>query len=159
HLTITRGKGADAATLSLDGTEIGAGQLGSPIPVDPGPHVIVGMVGDKEYLRETITIEEKETKTYEAKMRVPIKKIEEPSEQPPPPPPEEPQPKGRSKVPGIVVTVVGGVSLVVGFVGLGLRGGAISELEAKCGGDTTCPPSASPIADKGKLYTGLAEIG
>ena len=28
-----------------------------------------------------------------------------------------------------------------------------------CGGDTTCPPSAQSTADKGRLFTGLAEGG
>lgn len=159
-LTIMRGKGSESAIVELDGTEIGAGQLGSPIPVDPGPHIIVGRVGDKEYSRDTVTIEEKESKTFEVKMTVPVpKKVEGPVDDPNKLPPDaQPAAKGRSRVPGIAVTAAGGVSLILGFVFLGLRGGAISELDKLCGGDTTCPPSAQPTGDKGKLYTGLAEV-
>jgi hypothetical protein len=156
-LTIARGKGAESAVIELDGTEIGAGQLGSAVPVDPGPHVIVAKVSGKEQKRETVQLAEKENKTYKLELDLPPPKVETPPEEPKAPAAEEP--KGRSKVPGAVVTAIGGASLITGFVALGLRAGALKELDTKCGGDTHCPPSAQPIADKGRLYTGLAEVG
>ncbi|HMY21743.1 MAG TPA: hypothetical protein PKA58_35715, partial [Polyangium sp.] len=63
--TITRGKGAEAATVELDGNELGATQVGSEMPVDPGPHTIIGRVGQREIFNETITIAEKEKKSLE----------------------------------------------------------------------------------------------
>lgn len=157
-LTITRAKGGDTAVIELDGTEIGVGQLGSPIPVDPGAHVIVAKVGNKELLHESVTLAEKENKTFEVKLTIKMPKIEQPKDEPPPDlPKEEPPPPPRSRTPGIVVTVIGGVVMIAGFSFLAPRAAAISELDKLCGGDTTCPPSAEDTANRGKLFTGLAE--
>jgi hypothetical protein len=153
-LTISRGKGAEAAAVELDGQEVG--QLGAAMPVNPGPHVIVARVSGKEYLRETVTLAEKETKTFDVKITIaapPPPKVEEP----PPPPPAPPPP--RSRVPGIAVTAVGGVALITGFIGIAVSQGAISTLNGLCK-DGHCPntQSAMDTASKGKTMTGLAEI-
>lgn len=161
-LTIKRGKGADTAALTLDGTELGSTQVGSEIEVDPGPHEVVAKVGEKEGARKAVTLAETESKTIEIeidlaalnKVDKPIE-VEKPIDAPLPPPPPE---KG-SIVPGAVITGVGVAGLAVGAVlFFGPRQSTIDELDAKCGGDTTCPMSASSIADKGRLYTGIAEI-
>ena len=69
--TINRGNGAElSATIELDGVELGAAQLGTEIPVDPGPHVIVGKVGEKVYFRQNVTLEEKEAKPIDVVMKV-----------------------------------------------------------------------------------------
>ena len=53
--------------------------------------------------------------------------------------------------------------LGLAFVGTGLglffgpRQTSIDELNVKCGGDSTCPPSAKATFDQGRLYTGIAE--
>lgn len=52
-----------------------------------------------------------------------------------------------------------GVALAGTGVGLflGPRQTTIDELNVKCGGDLTCPPSAKTTSDKGRLFTGIAE--
>lgn len=52
-----------------------------------------------------------------------------------------------------------GLAIAGGGVALFLvpRQTTIDELNEKCGGDLTCPPSAKATADKGRLYTGIAE--
>lgn len=154
-LTVKRGEGAETARIEFDGDELGASKLSAQFPVDPGAHVIVAKVGDKEYLRETVSLEEKELKTFEVKLDLSpkIDKPEEPTDKPVKPLPDQ----GSSKVPAGVALGVGGVGVVLGAVFMVLRGGTLSQLKDKCGNDTSCPPSAEPIADKGKLYTGLAE--
>lgn len=154
-LTVKRGEGADTATVLLDGTELGAGELSAEIPVDPGSHVVIGRVGDKEAFSETVTLEEKGSKTVEVTIEIPEKPVEE---APPPPPPAAPPPPPPSKLPAIIVLGAGVASAAAGGVFLAMRGGAISDLDEACGGDNTCPPSAEEIADRGKLYTGLAQI-
>lgn len=160
-LTITRGKGAESAQLELDGVELARGQVGSPIPVDPGPHVLTSRIGDRETSRQTVDIEEKEAKSVEVviteapKLAENDKPDDKPAlpEGPPPPPPS----RGPS-IPGIVLTGVGVAGVAAGLVlFFGPRQSTLDELETKCGGDTTCPPSAKATADKGRLYTGLAE--
>jgi hypothetical protein len=159
-LTIQRGTHAESASIELDGMELGTPQIGSPIPVDPGPHVIVGKSGDQVGSRQTVTIAEQEAKKAIVNLQ-PSASIEpsgaagRPPEDVPPDAP--PAAKGRSKVPGAVVTAIGGASIVAGVVFLVLRQGTIADLDAACGGDSSCPPDAESTSDKGKLYTGLAE--
>lgn len=154
-LTITRGKGADAAAVELDGSEVG--QLGAPMPVNPGPHIVVARVSGREYLRETVTLTEKEVKTFDVKITVaapPPPRVEAPETpvEPPPPPP-------KSRGPGVAVTAIGGVALVTGFIGIGVSQGAIGTLNGICkAGHCPNTQAAMDTAAKGKTMTGLAEI-
>ncbi|EYF02821.1 Hypothetical protein CAP_6556 [Chondromyces apiculatus DSM 436] len=155
-LNVRRGTGAETAAIYIDGVEIGPSELASEVPVDPGPHVISARVGDKEPFKETVTLAERDAKTVDVTIEVEAPPPP-PEEKPPPPPPPPPPPKG-SKLPGVIVLSAGVASAAVGAVFLGLRGGALSDLDAACGGDTTCPPSAESTADSGRLYTGLAQV-
>lgn len=162
-LTIKRGKGAETATLLLDGSELGSAQIGAEMPIDPGPHELVARIGDKEASKKAFTLAEQEAQEVEISVDLAaLNKVETPEDtkkQPEPPvtPPVEPD-KGGSLVPGMVVM---GVGLAIAGVGFGFffgpRQGTISELEEICGPDKRCPPSAQETADRGKLFTGLAE--
>jgi hypothetical protein len=157
-LTIERGARAETATIELDGAELGSTEIGTAISVDPGSHVIVGKIGKEEGSRETVTLEEKESKTVSIVIdEALLKKPERPVDPPPIEPPKPPPVTSGSKVPGAVVTGVGAASLVVGVVFIVLRQGTISDLDTLCGGDDTCPASAEATADKGKTFTGVAE--
>lgn len=143
RLTVKRGKNADTATIELDGSELGA-QPSDELRVDPGSHTIVAKVEGKVYLTAKVSLAEKERQTYEVNLGVT--------------PDQPPLPEGRSRTPGVVVLSLGAASGVVAGVMWGLRGGALSDLDARCGGDLTCPPSAQPIYDKGRTYAGVAEV-
>ncbi len=157
-LTIKRGKGADVASIELDGSELGAAQLSAATPVDPGSHTVVAKIGDKIYAQDKVVLVEKENKTFEVKMDAPVAKIEKPVVDEPKPEPEPPPPPpAKSKAPAVVALSVGGLGVVLGATFMAMRGGALSDLDKLCGGDTTCPPSAQSTADKGRLFTGLAE--
>jgi hypothetical protein len=155
-LTVKRGKGADAATIELDGTELGPAQIGAVMSVDPGPHVVVGHIGPKEYVRETVTLVEKDNKTFVVKIDLPapVAVVTPPVDTEPPPPP----PPQKSKVPGIVLTAGGGVLLVTGLAMFGPRQSAISQLQKDCHTDGHCPTNDASVASSGKLYTGLTEV-
>jgi hypothetical protein len=158
-LTIKRGKGADVAVIELDGSELGAAQLSAATPVDPGPHTVVSKIGGKEASSDTVTVAEKESKTFEVKIEAQVAKVEAPEAIPIPPTPESDKPPpARSKVPGAVVLGVGVVGAALGATFMVLRGGVISDLDTLCPGDK-CPSSAKATVDKGRLYTGLAEGG
>lgn len=158
-LSIRRGEGAETATILLDGTELGAAEISAEIPVDPGSHAVVARVGDREGFNQTVSVEEKSTQTVDVVIEALPEETPPPVTAPVTPPPVAPPPdEGGSKTPGIVILSAGVVSGVVGGVFMGLRGGTLSDLDEMCGGDETCPPSAEDTADKGKLYTGLAEV-
>ncbi|XXY48681.1 hypothetical protein WME91_52625 [Sorangium sp. So ce269] len=162
RLAIRRGQGALTATILLDGSALGAAEMSADIPVDPGPHVVSARIGDREVVRETVTLEERDEKTVEVAITEPPRPATPPRAAAPPDaaPPEAPRPAARSsKVPGLVALGAGIASGVVGGVFLGLRAGTLSDLDALCGGDRSCPPSARPTADRGRLYTGVAEVG
>ena len=160
-LTIKRGKGAETASIELDGSELGTSQLSAATPVDPGSHTVSAKIGDKEYAHETVVLAEKETKTFEVKLDLPATKLEKPEVVDPRSDPDAapPPPPAKSKVPGVVVLGVGVVGVALGATFMALRGGTLSDLDAQCGGDTSCPPSAKSTADKGRLFSGLAEGG
>ncbi|XXT23716.1 hypothetical protein WME94_19445 [Sorangium sp. So ce429] len=161
RLAIRRGQGALTATILLDGSALGAAEMSADIPVDPGPHVVSARIGDREVVRETVTLEERDEKTVEVAITEPPRPAAPPrAAAPPDAAPEAPRPAARpSKVPGLVALGAGIASGVVGGVFLGLRAGTLSDLDALCGGDRSCPPSARPTADRGRLYTGVAEVG
>jgi hypothetical protein len=156
-LTIKRGKGADIASIELDGSELGASQLSAATPVDPGSHTVVAKIGDKVYAQDKVVLVEKENKTFEVKINAPVAKIEKPPVDEPKIDPVIPPPPARSKAPAVAALAVGGVGVILGVTFMVIRGGALSDLDTMCGGDTSCPPSAQSTADKGRLFTGLAE--
>ncbi|WP_437338358.1 hypothetical protein [Sorangium sp. So ce394] len=163
RLAIRRGAGALTATILLDGTALGAAEMSGDIPVDPGPHVVAARIGGREVVRETVTLEEGHAKTVEISIAEPPAAAAPTAGAPPPgapaatesrAPPAAGQP---SKVPGLVALGAGIALGAAGGVFLGLRAGTLSDLDALCGGDRSCPPSARPTADRGRLYTGVAE--
>ncbi|WP_437819253.1 PEGA domain-containing protein [Sorangium sp. So ce1078] len=162
RLAIRRGDGALTATILLDGSALGASEMSGDIPVDPGPHVVTARIGDREVARETITLEERDAKIVEITIAEPPAAPPPAGELPPVASADAPASGAAaaappSKVPGLVVLGAGIASVAVGGVFLGLRGGTLTDLDALCGGDRSCPPSARPIADRGRLYTGVAE--
>jgi hypothetical protein len=163
-LTVKRGKGAEMATLTLDGTELGSTQIGSEMTVDPGPHELIARIGEKEASRKTFTIAEKESQEVEIEVDLEaMRRAEKPAETSKPvetsaPPTTPPPDAGGSKVPGIVLLGAGVAVAGVGFaLFFGPRQSTITELETICGPDKRCPASAQATSDQGKLYTGLAE--
>jgi hypothetical protein len=157
-LTIKRGKGADVASIELDGSELGASQLSAATPVDPGSHTVVAKIGDKVYAQDKVILVEKESKTFEVKINAPVAKIEKaPVDEPKIDPVVPPPPPAKSKAPAVAALGVGGLGVILGATFMAVRGGALSDLDKLCGGDTSCPPSAQPTADKGRLFTGLAD--
>ena len=151
HLTIERVEPTSnaRASIQIDGAEVAATQLGKPLPVDPGQRAIEVVVGGKVVSSRKTTLADGETQ----KLKVVI---------PPPSSGDAAQPAEVKTLgpsaPGIVLSASGGAVLVSGFVFIGLRQAALSDLDTLCGGDHTCPASAKPTADRGKIMTGLAEV-
>jgi hypothetical protein len=158
-LTIERGEGSEVAKIELDGVELGSSQINTPVPIDPGTHQVVAFIREKEAWRQTIEIAEKETHTVTVKIDAPppvddtTTKPDDQTEPDDTKPVDEPP---RSKVPGAVVLGLGVAGLGAGVAFIVLRQGTIADMDAMCGNDLTCPPSAQATADKGKLYTGMS---
>ncbi len=154
-LVIVRGPGASTAAISLDGVALGSAAIGQPMNVDPGSHAVVATVGGTSRFEVEVDLSETETRRIEVKIApLPGARRAERAELPP----DEPVgPAAVSHGDAWVWLGAGGGALVVSGVFWGLRAGTVSDLDGQCV-DGRCPASASATADRGKLYTGFAEV-
>lgn len=137
-----------AARIELDGVEVARTQSERPLLVDPGERVLRVLVGERVERTERVSMAEGESKSVELAIPAPVERDGGDGD----------SAASGPSVPGIALLVGGGVSLAVGAVFIGLRQSAIAELDELCGGDETCPPSAEPTADRGRTFTGLAQV-
>ncbi|MEI9947464.1 MAG: hypothetical protein WDO74_00380 [Pseudomonadota bacterium] len=152
RVVVKRGEGADSATISLDGVALGDSVLNSPLPVDPGPHVVEGAGAGFLPFKQAFRVAEQETATIEVKLQLaPVKP--EPVLNPPPPAAQ------TLRTAGFVVGGAGIASLIASGTMFYLRHTTISDLDEQCGADrTSCPESARSTIDRGKLYTTLGNV-
>jgi hypothetical protein len=157
-LVITRGAGAEAARIELDGVELGEARVGQEVNVDPGPHRIVVKVSRGSF-EQTVTLAEAEKKSVEI---VPPANLGRGAETPVSEPEADAQaaPKAvessRSPLPWIIGGV-GAASLVASGVFFVLRKGVESDLEEGCR-DDVCPERLRDTEDKGKTYTTVSNV-
>lgn len=62
RLTVTLAAPVDGATVKRDGVELGAGSLGTPLPVEPGNHVVTVTAPKHEPRSYDVTVAESEQK-------------------------------------------------------------------------------------------------
>lgn len=145
-LVIERGPGAQAATIELDGVQLGSSSIGSEVPLDPGPHTIVATASGYKPIRSTIEVAEREVKRVTLELEevhvapfpvpAPSKPIAEATT-----PPENDR---TTSAPGryrVVPYVLGGVG-VAAFANAGLfyllRWSKDADLKELCGSDRNC---------------------
>jgi hypothetical protein len=146
-LTIVRGTGAAVATIRLDGRELGAASIGTPISVNPGPHSIEATApGRKKRLTE-ITLEPERS----AQVSLVLDAL----------PPDELKGGAHSEAGGptamlpvgITIAGLGAASFVASGVFFGMKQSAQSDLDAACGPDgQSCPESLRDTADSGRTW-------
>jgi hypothetical protein len=151
-LTVKRGAGADAASISLDGVSLGDQVIGTPMPTDPGPHAIEARAPGFKLFRQAVRVAEQQSETIEVVLEA----------EPTPPPgtgPGAPAPvAGRSRVPGYIIGGFGIASLATSGVFFGLRAGKISDLDKVCDANLQCPASAKSDISTGKTYNLVADV-
>lgn len=126
---------AGKASVTLDGLEVDAS---GEIPVDPGDHNVGASAAGFKAIEKEVKLAEGARQTVELALV---------ADAPAAPKEEE---KG-SRVPGIVLTSIGGAALVVGGVFGGLAFSATSSAKAQCKGNL-CPASAESDISRSKLY-------
>jgi hypothetical protein len=163
-LTLRRGAGADSATVTLDGVELGASTIGTEMPLDPGVHTLeVSMAGAatrrttfelKEGERKDVEVQRPEPESAQPAAATPVAPVatSAPGGETAPPPA-----KGSSAVPWLV-TGVGAAGLAASGVFFYLRQGAITDLQEKCGPELQCTEAERSIYDRGRTYTLAANI-
>lgn len=148
-------------TVTLDGAALDPAALGSPVPVDPGKHVIEATAKGKRPFTTTLEIGERakssrvEIPALEAEPEPPK---EEPRRAPPPPPPapEEGSRGGAQRTLGVIAMGAGVVGVAVGTV-FGLRTSSTwSEAQTHCRGidcDATGVDLANQARSSGNIST------
>jgi hypothetical protein len=157
-VVISRGKGAEYATISLDGVSLGSSSVGSELPVDPGPHNVEAQARGFKPYSQTIQLAEKELKKVQIVLE-PAAVVGEPPPEPFVPPGEKAEEPKKSMVVPFVIGGVGIASLAASGVFFILRGSANSKLADQCGPDgNQCPAGLESTNSAGKLYSLLAPI-
>ncbi len=148
RLKLRRGAGASSATIRLDGVRLGESALARPVPLDPGPHLIVATAPGYLKLEQEVRLSEGETETVVVELQRPHADI--------PPPPVAPS--GESS--NLLAYTIGGIgvaSLVASGVFFLLRQQRLNQLEETCS-PTACPESARGAWEDGKRFTLLGNI-
>jgi len=152
-LTITRGAGAEATSVMVDSVSLGDQVIGTPMPIDPGPHTVEATAPGFKPFRRSLRVAEQQDETVEIVLEA----------EPPPPPVVGPSSEavrgtGRSPVLGYVIGGIGVAALGASGVFFGLRAVKISDLDKACP-DRRCPSRAQQSdIDAGKMYTTLANV-
>ena len=156
-LVIERGAGADAATVQLDGVDLGASSLGVEVPLDPGPHSVVAVApGFKQF---TTTAELKEREVTRVVLELEVEPVPPPSAGPPPkeivvirqePPPAR-----------LVPYVIGGAGIAA-LIGSGvlfvLKQTTEAELEKNCPDPKNCSTEYQDTHERLQFYYYAAPI-
>lgn len=151
-LVLQRGEGAETAAIMVDGVRIGDPVIGTPIPTDPGPHLIEATAIGYKPFRQTVRLAEQQTTTIVIAL-----------EPDPTPSPDRAAPStyGASglQTAGFVTAGIGVASFIGSGIFFYLRNQAIDDLDDVCGKDKkSCPPSSRDTYDRGRTYTTLGNV-
>lgn len=150
-LTIMRGEGVEAATIMLDGVELGDASVGKEVRVNPGAHTIEYKLPNGRMGKRVIRVKEKESK------RVELSHAEQGDEEEDKERAVPPEQEKSSKVLPAVIMGVGGASLVTSGVFYFLRAKTIKDHDDQCT-NNICPRSLESTGDKGKMYGTVGTI-
>ena len=161
RLVVKRGHGAEAASIELDGTQLGAGSIGTEMPIDPGPHTVTAKAPGRKDFTSTISIDQTGKQTLLVSMEASERTAM-------PAAVAVPSHQSTLDEPDRTVTYVVGGAGVAGLLACGaflaLRQDALNDMEAMCGpgGVAMCdvPPErrddAAKYRDRSETYAVLA---
>jgi hypothetical protein len=155
-LVIERGEGADAATVQLDGVDLGGSSLGVEVPLDPGPHSVVATAPGRKPFNTTAELREREV------TRVTLVLEAEPEPAKPPPPKEQVVVVTREEPPKRLVPYLIGGAGVAALLGAGalfvLKQTTQADLEDKCPNPDACDPAYEDTYNRMRFYGYAAPV-
>jgi hypothetical protein len=155
----------DAISVTIDGSPVSGGLIGSPIPLDPGAHKIVVQAPTRStFTKDFELVERGKVVTIEAVL--PAAEANNTVEDPDKPKVDEKPPETKSGGAGPLPWIFGGLGIAAlagGGVMYLMARGTITDAKDKCGGnEKACPESARAdvidLADKGKTYTTYGNV-
>jgi hypothetical protein len=155
-LVIERGEGADAATVQLDGVDLGASSVGVEVPLDPGPHSVVATAPGMQPFSATADLREREV----TRVTLVLEPVPEPVK--PPPPKEKVLVVTREEPPKRLVPYLIGGAGVAALLGAGalfvLKQTTQAELEEKCPDPNACDPAYEDTYNRMRFYGYAAPV-
>jgi hypothetical protein len=152
---------AEGTEVRLDGQSIGPSAWTTPLPVDPGEHVVEASAPGKKPFKKTASAPAATT------TEIAIPALEDAPQAAPPPPPPQPEkivpppkepPVRKSPVPAYVLGGVGVVGLGIGTV-FGLQTfSKKSDADAKCPGDV-CTQEGHDLEGEARTSAIISTIG
>jgi hypothetical protein len=156
-LVIERGQGADAASVQLDGVDLGASSVGVEVPLDPGPHSVAATAPGMKPWSVTADLREREV------TRVTL--VLEPLPEPVPvesPTTEKVVVVTREEPPKRLVPYLIGGAGVAALIGAGalfvLKQTTLAELEEKCPDPNACDPAYEDTYNRMRFYGYAAPV-
>jgi hypothetical protein len=185
-LTVRRGAGAENAVITVDGKDVIAADVGSPMLLDPGLHTVEARADGYQPFKKQMRLDTSEKAAVDIALAlavgvvVPVASASVPkpvasvpavasvSPQPsatatpsaePPVAPPTPTSNGLRTLGWVSlgVGVVGGITSAIFFA---KRSSVLSDLDGMCGSDKqSCPDSARVKMDEGKSATLIGNVG
>lgn len=145
----------DGATLTVNGEPISPSLFGTVLERDPGPVTIVAKAPTATPVKQVVSLAAGSSR--EVRMSL---VLSSPGVHTGPPPPAFTTRTSRVRLAGFVTLGVGVASLAVAGVTLGLRQGALSDLEDLCPGYETgpCPTSVGGVIRRGETASTLTTV-
>lgn len=157
-LLIERGPGAEAASVQLDGVDLGASSVGVEIPLDPGPHTVAATAPGYQNFSATAELKEREVTRVSLELQAePEPTADSEQNQPEKVIVVQQQPAPNRLVP-YVVGGTGVAFLIAGGVLFGLREATAADLEDKCPNPDACPKSNEDTYNRLKFYSWSAPV-
>lgn len=155
-LVIERGEGAEAATVQLDGVDLGASSIGVEVPLDPGPHSVAAVAPGMKPFSTTADLREREV----TRVTLVLEKAPEPPK--PPPAKEKVVVVTREEPPTRLVPYLIGGAGVAALVGAGalfvLKQTTQADLEEKCPDPNACDPAHKDTYNRMRFYGYAAPV-
>jgi hypothetical protein len=161
-LRVTLAPGAPEGTrITRDGVELGAASLGTPLPVDPGEHVLRISAPGHADNELKVLVSEREIRTLEVQpgpMQSAAVPLVLPTE--PHPPADQPAPSsGKSPVVGYVIGGIGVAGFITGAVAGALTLQKKGVVNDHCDEQKRCDQEGLDAADAGKTLGIVTTIG
>jgi hypothetical protein len=162
QLTLKLPADAPADTVvTNDGATLSASEIGSPVLVDPGAHVLTTQAPGGPVAEQRITLEKGEKRSIDLEVKRPAPASTD-APPPPPPPPAAPGTSGR-RIATFAAGGVGLAGLVVGGITGGLMISKADVVHANCkdggGGVELCNKTGAAAGNDAKVLGAVATAG
>lgn len=151
-LTVQRGATPGEVEITVDGNPLTEAELGAPMFVDPGTHVVVARAAGRAPFSSTVSVK--------ASTVVAVPVLEPEGAKKPAAELAHPEDDDRTRrTVAIAAMGVGGAAIVFGGVSAFVAAGALDDAKAAClSYPSLCPPEASDPNDRAKTWSTISTV-